>query len=80
MKNRIFDFDEYMKKRFGFFKNSRVILTSNKGRIVKERPKDALKQALLAKIDKSRMERMLKSGELKSEGPRIWRLKLCALE
>ena len=77
MKKRVFEFDKYVKtKRLKFFKSLRELEEESTVRLVRERPRNPIEERLIMQLDKNRMEKMLKSGELKILGPRTWRLKI----
>lgn len=77
MKKRVFEFDKYVKaNRLKFFKTLRELEEEYKVRLVRERPRNPIEERLLMQLDKNRMEKMLKRGELKILGPRTWRLKV----
>lgn len=77
MKKRVFDFDKYIKdNRSRFFDNMARLEIETTSRLVRERPRDPLKERLLCRLDNDRRRKMINSGELQRLGPRKWRLKI----
>lgn len=77
MKKRVFELDGYLKNnRAKFFKNLVELENEYDRRLVRERPRDPTEERLINRLDKNRMDQMLKSGDLKILGPRTWRLKI----